>query len=857
MSVAIRVLFTVLLLSASLAAQAPCPDRYISCSSVPRLIRFTGVLTDSAGHSRTGVAGVTFSIYNQASGGAALWQETQNVSLDQQGRYAILLGITNPEGLPIEVFNSPETKWLGVWPQFQGEQEHARVLLVSVPYALKAADAETLQGIPASAFLRAPASISGQAVSSMAVSGPNSSSDAAVAYGALAAQPSTAAKDRAVKTPGGTVSTVAKFGSSTSIVSSQISDSNGVVAMQNLANILFADQFPGGVPDAIQACPAAGCVINAYSPGVNLNLGTIDPGNKSVTLYLGPYTYSVTQITLRSGLKIIGMGARATALQSTNGNNPVIVIVQSINGAAQHVLLSGFQLLGSTGNTSEDGILLDASENFNSGLWYSELRDINISGFAGIGLHIKGTNANFSGMTQFSEFDRVVVWRTKGGGNALRIEGAAYNLDFNDCEFDGSGAGDGTNIFIGGRPGNSYAMPIDMNFRGLTSQGAATAVQIDGGWAVSFDHPHHEWVWGVYLVTGDLGIGTAGLTISGAGFQDTGANGGAGYLLNVQTSWAFGIRFIHNHIMNPVDVVVRAQNGANVVYEDNLFFGNTVLPATQGITMSVTSAPTVNIGGAHTISLSPSTTPITTIQATLGAGEAATFYTPNGPVVFGSGGNINLMGAGSISVHGSITFVVTDTGSAPSWIPVSQWTPPSPVAAGFTLSSSTSSVSVSPGQYAVTELAVMPQGGFSGDVNFSCSGSAPDLSCFVSPNSVYVNGSSTAHATLVVAAPAAVKAAIYGRAPRLFLALSSSGWALMLVLPFARSRSGPKLRRMVRIGGLALVMGGVMGCGTPAPNQENIPAPNQENIPPHRYDFTVTGKSGSYSQSISVVLIVG
>ena len=39
-----------------------------------------------------------------------------------------------------------------------GEVEQPRVLLVSVPYALKAADADTLGGLPASAFVLAGAS---------------------------------------------------------------------------------------------------------------------------------------------------------------------------------------------------------------------------------------------------------------------------------------------------------------------------------------------------------------------------------------------------------------------------------------------------------------------------------------------------------------------------------------------------------------------------------------------------------------------------------------------------------------------------------------------------------------------------
>ncbi len=40
--------------------------------------------------------------------------------------------------------------------QLQGQTEQPRVLLVSVPYAFKAHEADTLAGLPVSAFLRAP-----------------------------------------------------------------------------------------------------------------------------------------------------------------------------------------------------------------------------------------------------------------------------------------------------------------------------------------------------------------------------------------------------------------------------------------------------------------------------------------------------------------------------------------------------------------------------------------------------------------------------------------------------------------------------------------------------------------------------
>jgi hypothetical protein len=51
------------------------------------------------------------------------------------------------------LFTSGEARWLGVQAEGQGQQP--RVLLLSVPYALKAADAETVGGLPASAFVLA------------------------------------------------------------------------------------------------------------------------------------------------------------------------------------------------------------------------------------------------------------------------------------------------------------------------------------------------------------------------------------------------------------------------------------------------------------------------------------------------------------------------------------------------------------------------------------------------------------------------------------------------------------------------------------------------------------------------------
>jgi hypothetical protein len=123
-------------------------------TAVPNLIRYGGTLKDAQGTASLAstTVGVTFAIYKQQDGGAPVWMETQNVTTDASGNYTVLLGSTTATGLPGDLFSQQEQRWLGV--QVQGQVEQARVLLVSVPYAFNAHDAETLGGLPASAFVK-------------------------------------------------------------------------------------------------------------------------------------------------------------------------------------------------------------------------------------------------------------------------------------------------------------------------------------------------------------------------------------------------------------------------------------------------------------------------------------------------------------------------------------------------------------------------------------------------------------------------------------------------------------------------------------------------------------------------------
>ena len=153
-----------------------------SVPGIPKLVRFSGTLKQKS----TSVP-ILFSLYQEQEGGTALWQEAQTVQVDAQGKFTVLLGSTRKDGLPLDVFMNGKAHWLGVQIQpGQGastdlqqptETSEQRVLLVGVPYALKAGDADTLGGKPASAFLQAPVASKGKA-SANAVAGNTTSANA-------------------------------------------------------------------------------------------------------------------------------------------------------------------------------------------------------------------------------------------------------------------------------------------------------------------------------------------------------------------------------------------------------------------------------------------------------------------------------------------------------------------------------------------------------------------------------------------------------------------------------------------------------------------------------------------------------
>jgi trimeric autotransporter adhesin len=118
-------------------------------TAVPALVPYSATAIAADGKPLTGETSITFLIFKREQGGEPLFTETQTVTTDRFGEYRVQLGASLSNGIPIDLFASGEARWLEV--QIAREQPQPRVLLVSVPYALTAAEAATLGGLPASA----------------------------------------------------------------------------------------------------------------------------------------------------------------------------------------------------------------------------------------------------------------------------------------------------------------------------------------------------------------------------------------------------------------------------------------------------------------------------------------------------------------------------------------------------------------------------------------------------------------------------------------------------------------------------------------------------------------------------------
>ena len=371
--------------------------------------------------------------------------------------------------------------------------------------------------------------------------------------------------------------------------------------LEDLNHFVFADQY-SSVQAAIQACqPLArasatsggsnGCTVWATSNAVNTALSSLDPGANSIpiTLILGPFDFTATQITLRPDFHVIGSGYYTTITSVGRNAQNLFVIPQANNQAIIHVVLEDFRAFGASGNTSQEGLSVDVSGFTNDQFSYSRFMNLEFHGFKGPAVHLKGRPSDAASAIQFMWFENIYADRPTGLSPTLLMEGYNGQLSFESCEFDGSANGDGANNIT--LSGGTYG-PTTIYFHNLTAQNGSVGIQFNGVNTVIVDGLHSEQTPTVFNVTYNGvsgGASNQNIHIINSYIAGTSATTA---ILSTTDGFAT-VKFDHNFVGGTPGAIFTGANAANVAYCENS--GTNVLPgcySLQPFRFSEQAAPT-------------------------------------------------------------------------------------------------------------------------------------------------------------------------------------------------------------------------------------------------------------------------
>jgi len=431
-------------------------------TAVPRLVRFAGSFHAPV-NQPAGPVGATFAIYGQQEGGTPLWTEDRNVEPDANGNYTVLLGSASNEGVPVELFTAGESRWLQVKFYVPGEVDLPRVLLVSVPYALKAGDADTLGGKPASAYALAGSSMVVQPEASSSAVQPARPVAAVAVATTAAVAPAVAAT--------GTANYIAMFTDATGDVGSSVMYQNATSIGINTTTTLDVLDVAGSITAEVDGGPTSGPALDLRNtPPTGFGVGSVNfytypnqtvPSAQWQAKDIGGFTADQTlytagslnqrnqpliaRLTVKGGTGNVGIGT----------TTPVAPL--EVNGNAQvdgNLTLTGSILSPGSGGVPIIQAPTGASGNFSAGLGAlppattgtgdTAIGDgalqANTTGLSNTAVGASALMSNTTGAGNTATGYQALFANTTGGGNTASGYRALY---FNTTGTDNTASGDG------------------------------------------------------------------------------------------------------------------------------------------------------------------------------------------------------------------------------------------------------------------------------------------------------------------------------------------------------------------------------------------------------------------------------
>ena len=387
--------------------------------------------------------------------------------------------------------------------------------------------------------------------------------------------------------------------------------------------------------------------------------------------------YAADGLVIREHTRLIGAGPEASVIHAVPGSeNGAVLNISS--GRARYTVVEGLGLEGA-GNGEQHGIHIFARRgpgDDDSGMWHSVFKKLRVYNFGGAQMWLQGGGQEHRDPVQFLTMENVVLERRNDSARSigLLMSGQVNQTTWINGRIDGFGSRgdhpgvdvkicrqleqydpstDGSTKYASNRTGHSHL------FANVTFQQAQLAVYVDEAASITFDTCHFEGL-------------DSGLLFSNAGLNRVDrchfANSGRG------PDEPFSIRAINRAVVSGSanvfigdygDMASADDSGAVVALSNSQ--GNT--PAvTRNLTRRIDPAAEIDIGGASTVALNASPTPVRVVKSSHFPGERVVFKASDGSVFFEAGGNIDFEGTSTpleIGAGGTLTLVRFDSG--PAW----------------------------------------------------------------------------------------------------------------------------------------------------------------------------------------------
>ena len=439
---------------------------------------------------------------------------------------------------------------------------------------------------------------------------------------------------------------------------------------------------PSPVPDVVS--DLGGLVTNIRDFGVRG--GDVDESklfqdainyarDHGLALYVPAGHYTADGLVLWSGSRLVGAGPDATVIHSVPGSKNAAVL-NIARGIVRGVAVEDLGI-GGAGNGEQHGIHIYARrgpDDEASGLWHSDFSNLHVYNFGGAQIWLQGGGPQALDPVQFLTMRNLELERQPSAPRSvgLLMSGQVNQTAWLGGRIDGISrdhpgvnvkicrelehydpAWDGSSVYPTNRAGHTHV------FSGVSFQKAQLGVYVDRAESITFDTCHFEGLDAglVFSNTGQNRVDRSHFANSAEG------EGESSSIRAIDHSMVSGVAnvFIGDHgIMASTD-----GSGAAVALSGTLRVDPVV---SRNMTRVIDAASEVDIGGACTVAINASPTPIRRVVPNRFPGERVVFKAAGGSVFFEPGGNIDFEGIPApleVSAGGTVTLVRFDFG--PDW----------------------------------------------------------------------------------------------------------------------------------------------------------------------------------------------